>query len=152
MKGLLILALVLAGCQDVASTPTASTDPLGLHGASRAPATRKPLATGARASDPPDAAADLAVTVTKRTSSVARKGTASVTIATTPGAECGIDVEYASGSSTATGLEPKNADAKGTITWKWVVVGNTPKGKVPIAITCTLGDRFGTVNTELTVK
>ena len=102
--------------------------------------------------DPPDVVFDLAVKVTKRTASVARNARASVTIKTTKGAECGIDVQYASGSSTADGLEPKTTNASGAITWKWVVARDVKKGGVPIVITCTLGDQTGRADTSFKVK
>ena len=102
--------------------------------------------------DPPDVVFDLAVKVTKRTASVARNARASVTIKTTNGAECGIDVQYASGSSTADGLEPKTTNASGAITWKWVVARDVKKGGVPIVITCTLGDQTGRADTSFKVK
>ena len=94
---------------------------------------------------------DLSVGLTKRTTRVARNAIASVTIKTTKGAECGIDVQYASGSSTAEGLEPKTANSKGAVTWKWRVDRNAAKGRIPIVITCTLDDRSGRLDTAFRV-
>jgi micrococcal nuclease len=94
---------------------------------------------------------DLPVKLTKRTASVARNTKASVTIKTKPGAECGIDVQYKSGSSTAAGLQPKIANSKGAITWKWLVGRETSKGRAPIVITCTLGDLSGRLDTSVKV-
>ena len=148
MKRLLILALVVAGCGGAAQS--ASTDP-GLGGASAEPAGAV-LADKNHPTDPPDVVFDLAVKVTKRTTSVARNARASVTIKTTKGAECGIDVQYPSGSSTADGLEPKTTNATGAITWKWVVARDVKKGGVPIVITCTLGDQTGRADTSFKVK
>ena len=149
MKRLLLLAFILAGCNGTSAT--AST-PGGLGLIGSPPATAKPLPTVAIAADPPETAGDLGVTVTKRTTAAARNTTASVTIKTTKGAECGIDVQYKSGSSTATGLEAKTANSKGVITWKWLVGRRTTKGRVPISIICTLGDRVGTVDTSFKVS
>jgi hypothetical protein len=101
--------------------------------------------------EPPDVIFDLPVKLTKRTASVARNARASVTIKTTKGAECGIDVQYKSGSSTAAGLEPKVANAKGAVTWKWLVAQNASKGRAPIVITCTLGDLSGRLDTAVKV-
>lgn len=150
MKRLLVLVLVVAGCGGGSGAGLAALSP-GL--ATEQPlATEEPLATEPPASNPPPGPADLSVKVTNRTSSVARNATASVTIKTTKKASCDIDVEYNSGSSTAKGLDTKTADSSGAVTWKWQVGRNTTKGKVPILITCTLGDRSGSVDTEFTVK
>jgi hypothetical protein len=78
--------------------------------------------------------------------------TASVSIKTAKGAKCSIDVEYASGSSTAKGLGTKKANSKGAITWKWKVGGRTTPGEWPISIYCTKGDRSGDASTSFTVR
>jgi len=148
VKRLLILVLVVAGCGGAAQS--ASTDP-GLGGPSAAPSGAV-LADKNHPTDPPDVVFDLAVKVTKRTASVARNARASLTVKTTKGAECGIDVQYASGSSTADGLEPKTTNASGVITWKWVVARDVKKGTVPIVITCTLGDQSGRADTSFKSK
>jgi hypothetical protein len=147
MKRLLIVALLLAGCGGAEGD---STDGLVL-GESTVPAAAEPFATKFHPTEPPDVVFDLPVKLTKRSASVARNARASVTIKTTKGAECGIDVQYKSGSSTAAGLEPKIANSKGAITWKWLVGSNTSKGRVPIVITCTLGDRSGRLDTAFKV-
>lgn len=147
MKRLLILALVVAGCGGAAASGSSgqlgdlSPEPSGAV-----------LADKNHPTDPPDVVFDLAVKVTKRSTSVARNARASVTIKTTTGAECGIDVQYASGSSTADGLEPKTTNASGAITWKWVVARDVKKGGVPIVITCTLGSQTGRADTSFKVK
>jgi hypothetical protein len=148
VKRLLILALVVAGCG--AAGPSGSSD-LALDGASAAPSGAV-LADKSHPTDPPDVVFDLAVKVTKRTASVARNARASVSIKTTTGAECGIDVQYPSGSSTADGLEPKTTNASGAITWKWIVARDIKKASVPIVITCTLGDQTGRADTSFKVK
>ena len=148
VKPLLILALVVAGCGGAAQS--GSTDP-GLAGPSAAPSAEV-LANTSDPTDPPDVVFDFPVKVTKRTASVARNARASVTIKTTKGAECGIDVQYKSGSSTAQGLEPKIANSKGAITWKWLVARSIGKGSVPIVITCTLDERSGRLDTGFKVK
>lgn len=146
MKRLLIVALLLAGCGGAESV---STDGLVL-GQTDVPAT--PFATKFHPTEPPDVAFDLPVKLTKRTASVARNARASVTIKTTAGAECGIDVQYKSGSPSADGLEPKVANAKGAVTWKWLVARSTSTGRAPIVITCTLGDQSGRLDTSFKVK
>ena len=147
MKRLLILALVVAGCGGAAASGSSGQ----LDGPSAEPSGAV-LADKNHPTDPPDVVFDLAVKVTKRTASVTRNARASVTIKTTTGAECGIDVQYPSGSSTADGLEPKTTNASGAITWKWVVAGDVKKGGVPIVITCTLGDQTGRADTSFKVK
>jgi hypothetical protein len=147
MKRLLIVAFLLTGCGGAASD-----SPSGLVlGATDAPAAT-PFATRFHPTEPPDVVFDLPVKLTKRTASVARNAKASVTIKTTPGAECGIDVQYKSGSPSAVGLEPKVANAKGAITWKWLVARNTSTGRAPIVITCTLGGQSGRLDTSFKVK
>ena len=94
----------------------------------------------------------LSVKVTKRTASVRRNGTASVTIKTGKGARCSINVEYASGSATAAGLIDKKANASGVVTWSWKVGGRTTTGRWPIDITCDLGSRSGHVSTSFVVR
>jgi hypothetical protein len=148
MKRLLIVALLLAGCGGAEGD---STDGLVL-GESAVPAVAEPIPTKADQTEPPDVVFDLPVKLTKRTTSVARNARASVTIKTTKGAECGIDVQYKSGSSTAQGLEPKTANSKGAVTWKWLNDRNSTKGRVPIVITCTLGDLSGRLDTGFKVK
>ena len=148
MKRLLVVVLLLAGCGGGAGD---STDGLVL-GETAVPAAVKPLPTKYHPTEPPDVVFDLPVKLTKRTASVARNARASVTIKTTKGAECGIDVQYKSGSSTAAGLEPKVANAKGAITWKWIVAQNASKGRAPIVITCTLGDLSGRLDTAVKVN
>ena len=146
MKRLLIVAILLAGCGGAGGKSTPSPRP------SAVPAAQAPSATKFVPSPAPDVVFDLPVTLTKRTASVARKANASVTIQTTEGAECGIDVQYKSGSSSADGLEPKVANANGAIRWKWLVGRNESTGKVPIVIVCTLAARVGRLETSFKVK
>lgn len=94
----------------------------------------------------------LAVKVAKRTTSVPRNGTASVSIKTTEGATCDIEVIYNSGPSTAAGLGTKKANSSGAVTWKWKVGGRTAKGTYPIHITCIKGDRNGSADTTFRVR
>jgi hypothetical protein len=147
MKRLLIVALLLAGCGGAGGDSTAGQ----VLGESAVPAAAEPLPTKVHPTEPPDVVFDLPVKLTKRTASVARNARASVTIKTAKGAECGIDVQYKSGSSTAAGLEPKIANAKGAITWKWLVERNASKGRAPIVVTCTLGDQSGRLDTSFKV-
>lgn len=142
---------------------TSSTLLVSLAGGSSSAATPEPTSTpdvdpteaveteAPDATDEPDAA-DMSVKVVKRTSSVARNGTASVTIKTVKGATCSIDVRYHSGSSTASGLGNKKSDGSGKVAWKWQVGGRTAKGSYPIYIACEKGDRYGNTQTTFRVR
>lgn len=75
------------------------------------------------------------ITVISSNLNVQRGGYASVTIQTTPGALGTIEVDYKSGPSHASGLEPKTADSSGYITWQWRVSSSTTPGQWPVIIT-----------------
>jgi hypothetical protein len=154
VKRLLAIALLAAAC--AGSSGGNPPHGLGLADPSSGSVTDEPLATENLASDvpasDPPAAPALAVKVTKAPGSVAQGATATVTITTTKAASCDIDVVYYSGSSTAKGLETKTADSKGGATWKWLVGSKTSKGKWPVTISCSLGDRTGDAETNVTVK
>jgi hypothetical protein len=94
----------------------------------------------------------LGVKVTAHTKSARRGGTASLTAKTSPGAECGISVNYPTGPSTAPGLEPAKAPKSGSVTWTWKVASSTPKGTWPIVVSCTIGDHYGETKTTFAVK
>jgi hypothetical protein len=147
--GLLLgVLLVTAGCGGSlgdASKAPASVRPSGSTRVGAA--TPRPSATP-KATPDPNA---LAVKVSARTKSVRRGGTASVTVKTTAGAECGISVDYPAGPSTARGLEPAKADRAGSIVWKWRVASDAPKGTWPIVVSCTLGARYGETKTSFAV-
>lgn len=146
---LVAAAIAVAACGSSAGSPAPST-------AAKSPAptsqvlgaTSRPTAQAKPTADPNA----LAVKVTAYTKSVQRGGSASVTIKTMPGAECGISVLYSGSPSSAKGLEPKTADTKGAILWKWTVASNIKKGTWPIDISCSVGDRTGDAETKLTVK
>ena len=69
------------------------------------------------------------------TNVVHRNEDAMVTIQGKPGVEYDIDVYYSSGISKAEGLENKNADDDGFVTWVWHVGGKTKAGTYKIVIT-----------------
>ena len=118
--------------------------------------TAKPTATPRSTATPKSTAAPrstvLAIRVTKLTSTVKRGGTASLSIQTAKRAQCDIEVDYASGPSSASGLGARSADAAGLIKWSWRVGSRTTRGTWPIYITCSLGDRYGSVDTAFTVR
>ena len=62
------------------------------------------------------------------TSPIVRGQDASITIKGKPGIKYTIKVIYKSGASEASGLEPKNAESDGTVTWTWKVGARTTAG------------------------
>ena len=158
----LILVTVCAlGC--AGSTDSGGPTPLSIAQdptleplATEAPAFETPASTypsaDTTAPSPESTAKPLVVKVTARPKTVRRNGTTSVTIRTTPGSTCGIDVQYSSGSSTASGLGDKKTGTTGSIVWTWRIGSNTSRGTWPVVIRCHLRDRAGSVSTSVTVK
>jgi hypothetical protein len=144
--------LIVASCTEPAPSggPRASAAPAGAPTAAKAstvvsPAPADPLpATPAPYVPPPPAAAPPTpapkpaafIAFTSVPASVGVGGTATVRAKTSANASCGITVTYASGRSTAAGLEPRLADDFGAIEWTWVVAAGTAPGKYPIEIAC----------------
>lgn len=62
--------------------------------------------------------------------------TVTLYVKTSPGANCTITVNYASGPSTAGGLTPKNADGAGNVSWTWKVGTRTAPGSYAIDVSC----------------
>jgi endonuclease YncB( thermonuclease family) len=54
----------------------------------------------------------------------------------TPGATASIIVKYKGGASSAAGLESKQADAEGIVSWSWKVSPDTKAGSWSIKVTC----------------
>ncbi|WEG14688.1 DNA/RNA non-specific endonuclease [Pullulanibacillus sp. KACC 23026] len=61
-------------------------------------------------------------------------GKATVTVKTKPNVQGTIEVDYGSGPSHASGLEPKTSDAKGKISWTWTVGSRTKAGTYNVII------------------
>jgi hypothetical protein len=61
---------------------------------------------------------------------------ASLEAQTVPGATCSIVVTYKSGTSRESGLTPKTADARGAVSWTWVIGRATTLGEWPIDVAC----------------
>jgi hypothetical protein len=96
-------------------------------------------------------AADLSVTLISVTSPAAPFTDATLTIRTTPGANCSIVVHYKSGPSRAKGLIPKVASSSGRVSWTWRVGSNTTPGRWPIVVTCEKGMEHGELRTAFEV-
>jgi hypothetical protein len=99
------------------------------------------------ATEPPALAIRLAVT-----SPVSRNRYAKLTARTHAAARCSIEVDYASGASTAAGLGDKTVPASGVVSWSWKVGGRTTKGTWPIYVSCTWTDRSGYAEISFTVR
>jgi outer membrane biosynthesis protein TonB len=65
-----------------------------------------------------------------------RNSIATLRAKVTPGATAYIAVHYESGDSIAQGLEPKQADANGNVSWSWHVGGRSTLGTVPVTVSC----------------
>ncbi|MEB3100597.1 thermonuclease family protein [Ferviditalea candida] len=82
------------------------------------------------------------------TSPVTAGGYATLTAETAPGASAGITVYYKSGPSKASGLQIKQADARGRVSWTWKVGNRTTPGTWRIAVT----SEGKTVETQFEVR
>jgi hypothetical protein len=96
-------------------------------------------------------AADLLITLISVTSPAALFSDATLTISTSPGANCSIIVHYKSGPSKAKGLIPKVASSSGRVSWTWRVGSNTTPGRWPIMVTCERGADRGDLRTSFEV-
>jgi len=96
-------------------------------------------------------AESLPVKLVSLTSPVRPGGDAALTIQTVPNATCTITVRYKSGPSTAKGLVPKTSDSQGRASWTWVIGSRTTPGTWPISVTCSVGERLGTLRTSFVV-
>src|SRR6266571_3238751 len=99
----------------------------------------------------PARAADLLVTLISVTSPAAPFSDATLTVSTTPGANCSIVVHYKSGPSRAKGLVPKVASSSGRVSWTWRVGSNTTPGRWPIVVTCEKGTDRSELRTSFEV-
>lgn len=93
----------------------------------------------------------LAVTFTNVTSPIQRGLPATASVQTAAGAACSIVVTYATTVSMAQGLGPKIAGSDGTVSWLWLVGGNTTPGEWPIDVTCRLGGQSASKGATFTV-
>lgn len=79
----------------------------------------------------PARAADLLITLISVTSPAAPFSDATLTISTSPGANCSIVVHYKSGPSRAKGLIPQVASTSGRVSWTWRVGSNNSHEHAP---------------------
>jgi hypothetical protein len=139
---MLALVIMLAACGGADSTPAGPTEPPTPLPTAEAPATEEPV-------EPTPV--PLPVEVTKVTETVSPGATASITAHTNAGASCGIGVLYDSGESTAKGLDPKKSNAKGDVTWKWLVGRKTNPQTVLVTVWCEKNGRTGVADAEVMV-
>ena len=97
------------------------------------------------------AASRLSVKIVSLTSPISGGKPATVEVTTAPKASCSIVVTYDSGPSAAKGLEPKTADAAGSVSWTWNVGATTTPGKWPVTVTCMSGGKQATAKAQLVV-
>ncbi len=96
--------------------------------------------------------ASLELIIVEVTSSVSPGSSATVKAKTAPGADCSIVVQCASGESTAKGLEPKEADASGNVSWTWRVGRRTADGEYPVWVTASMDGRSVTEGATFVAK
>jgi hypothetical protein len=86
------------------------------------------------------------------TSPVAKGDNASLTAKTAPGILCQITVYYKSGPSKAKGLDPKNADENGNVTWTWKVGSATSSGNWRIVVKANIDGKEVSKEVYFTVQ
>lgn len=133
MKTLLFACLAffcLSGCSggsDDAAQPAAS-----VSGRTEVASTAQPSATTGKGT--PQIVTATSINLTK---SVARGGNATARVGTAPNAKCTIAYTTPSGTrSEAAGLESKTADAKGEVSWTWVIGTATTPGEGTVGVVC----------------
>jgi Protein of unknown function (DUF4236) len=143
-----IITIISQSCAGSVATPTpgSSSAPVAVVPTETPTPTIAPVVLP-KATKPPTL---LSVRVTSLPA-VRDGGTAHASIKTVAGARCSIDVEYASGSSHAAGLDDKTAPSTGILTWTWRVGATTTKGKWPVTVACLKGSSAGEAHGSLTV-
>lgn len=99
----------------------------------------------------PAANAKVGASVQMLTSPVVPGSNASITVKTTPEAECTITVVYNKVASKDSGLGLKIADEYGMVSWAWTVEASVPLGKWPVTVTCTSNKKSAVVQGDLVV-
>jgi hypothetical protein len=136
----LLVAIALLGvvaCGDATTTPLASIP--SAIATTPSPAVKSPVAKSPAPTKSPAPPAKTVVAFLNAPLTVARNHYATLKAKTAARISCSIDVEYASGSSTAAGLVAKTSDSTGQVSWTWKVGGRTTIGTWPITVTCGSG-------------
>jgi hypothetical protein len=134
------------------------TGPLASTPASNGPtakATTAPKPTPKPTPIPTPKATPKPVVLTLRIASVTspayRNSFATLVARTHSGASCSIEVDYASGPSSAAGLGDKTASSSGSVSWTWKVGGRTTLGTWPIYVSCTWKGQSANAQTSFRV-
>jgi hypothetical protein len=93
----------------------------------------------------------LTVRITSVTSPAYRNSYATLGARTHAGARCSIEVDYASGPSSAAGLLDKTATSGGTVGWTWKIGGRTTLGTWPIYVSCAWHGQSASTQTSFRV-
>lgn len=99
----------------------------------------------------PPAQAETKISVSSLTSPINAGAIASISVKTTPGADCSISVIYKSGPSSAAGLGPQVANQNGDVSWSWKVGSNTSKGIWNIKLYCTQNGKSDSISVPFEV-
>ena len=94
----------------------------------------------------------LTLDIISVTSPVSRGSNATLAAKTAAGAACTITIHYASGPSSAAGLEPKAADGAGNVSWTWSVGPRTTAGEWRIVVTSSKDGQKVTKETKFVVQ
>jgi len=126
------LAAVVVACgsssNDTASPTAAATQP---------GTTPPPTAAASPTPKASDSTTNVTATSLSAPKSVARGANATVRAGTAPNAKCTIVYKTPAGTaSDAAGLEAKTADAKGEVSWTFVVGPGTSTGTASVKVTC----------------
>ena len=98
------------------------------------------------------AEAALTIEIESLTSPVRPGAHATLVIRTLPGAYCTITVYYKSGPSKAKGLDPKEADEAGRVSWTWKVGTKTTPGTWSIVVTASIDGQTASVRIPFEVQ
>jgi len=98
------------------------------------------------------AEAALTIEVESLTSPVRPGAHATLVIKTLPGAYCTITVYYKSGPSKAKGLDPKEADETGRVSWTWKVGTRTTPGTWTIVVSASVGGQTANARIPFVVQ
>jgi hypothetical protein len=141
-KALLVAAvlLVAVACDQPTGAPTAD-NPTTADSAQPSAAATSPSPT------PTTAQPQIQLVFVNAPLTVAHGRNATLKAKTSPNTSCSIEVDYKSGPSSAAGLDTKNSDGAGNVSWTWKVGTNTTHGSWPIFVTC--GD--ASAETHITV-
>ena len=93
----------------------------------------------------------LTVRIIGVTSPAYRNSFATLAARTNAGSSCSIEVDYASGPSSAAGLGSTTANSSGSVSWTWKVGGRTTKGTWPIFVTCSWNGQAAAASTTFRV-